>query len=289
MTNITIQILDECNLQCKYCFSEKSNHSQILDLNRFLSFLGYVNSRIGVNSVTITGGEPLLYNNLKSLIKHIKEITDNIVILTNGTLLNKDFLEFFDLNSIALHITLDSMDEEYHNEVRSEHQKVLESIKEVKNYVNIRLTIIMVISVGNYDQINKIYEFSVLNKIDLDLTLLYVETSHKYSLDNTPIDCKKKVIEILELWATKYNKTTKFLLMKAHLLNKTISLNKCNFCKNSIVILPSGEVVSCFFNNIKFGTMNNMKNDEILSNFLKHKEECNNIDCYSVKCIGLYI
>jgi pyruvate formate lyase activating enzyme len=100
-----------CNLRCEYCHNpelviQDITPEDIYDPNKVLRFL---KSRVGkLDAVVITGGEPLLYDDLEPFLKSIKELGYLVKLDTNGLLPNR-------LKKLIKHGVLDyiSMDIKY--------------------------------------------------------------------------------------------------------------------------------------------------------------------------------
>lgn len=71
--------------------------------------IGYMfsvlNNRYGIKTVQLTGGEPLLKENLKEIITNLRKHGANIKITTNGYLLRENMWigEMIDKLNISLH------------------------------------------------------------------------------------------------------------------------------------------------------------------------------------------
>jgi pyruvate formate lyase activating enzyme len=81
-----------CNLRCEYCHNpelviQDISLEDVYDPEKILKFL---KSRIGkLDAVVITGGEPLLYDDLEPFIKSIKALGLLVKLDTNGLLPDK--------------------------------------------------------------------------------------------------------------------------------------------------------------------------------------------------------
>jgi pyruvate formate lyase activating enzyme len=93
-----------CNLRCPYCHNpelvtEKFNRKFLISQKYFFEFL---KNRIGkLDGVVITGGEPLMNDDLEKFIKKIKDLGYLVKLDTNGTypsrlntLIRKDLLDY---------------------------------------------------------------------------------------------------------------------------------------------------------------------------------------------------
>ncbi len=83
---------DRCNLRCSYCMPEEQYawlpHDDILRFEE-ISFLVDVFAELGAAKVRLTGGEPLLRRDLRTLVRFIadKPRIRDIAMTTNGVLL----------------------------------------------------------------------------------------------------------------------------------------------------------------------------------------------------------
>ncbi|MDI6810953.1 MAG: 7-carboxy-7-deazaguanine synthase QueE [archaeon] len=77
----------ECNLQCRWCDTDFEN-GEILELNEILSRL---NKKW--KWVSLTGGEPMLEENLLGLIKELHEKEFKVLLETNGTIFDEEIFE----------------------------------------------------------------------------------------------------------------------------------------------------------------------------------------------------
>ena len=106
----------KCNFSCSYCFSARGrNDKEISDsaLLNTLSLVGRKDSGYDINKVVFTGGgEPLLsLSLLKDAVKTIRQWQKNadadISVVTNGSLLTDETLDYFRSNSIAVIISFE--------------------------------------------------------------------------------------------------------------------------------------------------------------------------------------
>lgn len=120
---IFISLTPSCNLNCVYCYQDA--RKEINECNRFLSqtnwgkiynFLQKSIDEKKLESITIFlfGGEPMLKSSvLENYIKDLRKLQTKVVIvlITNGTLFNKDNIEFYCKNIDSMQITIDGISE----------------------------------------------------------------------------------------------------------------------------------------------------------------------------------
>lgn len=106
---LRISVTDRCNLRCLYCMPQCGMNwkpkEEILNYEE-IRLLTEIFAHLGVSKVRITGGEPLLRQNLPLLIHMISQINGihHIGLTTNGILLSRqaDDLKEAGLNSVNL-------------------------------------------------------------------------------------------------------------------------------------------------------------------------------------------
>src|ERR1700681_2654970 len=91
---LRVSITDRCNERCLYCMphelQEWLSRSGILYFDE-ITRLVRIASELGVTKIRITGGEPLVRQNVLHLFRQLRELTKvtDIGISTNGSLLAK--------------------------------------------------------------------------------------------------------------------------------------------------------------------------------------------------------
>ena len=90
---LRLSVTDLCNLRCRYCMPdgvEKLEREDILTYEEFLR-LAALFAQCGVDTVRVTGGEPLVRKGVDYLVAQLKAIPGirRVTMTTNGVLLAK--------------------------------------------------------------------------------------------------------------------------------------------------------------------------------------------------------
>lgn len=88
-----IEITSKCNLRCKHCYNESGNSDNEIDIKAlFRLFEGA--AAMGVDGISISGGEPFMSTNFIAILRELKKYPQfNVNIITNGTLFNEQVLD----------------------------------------------------------------------------------------------------------------------------------------------------------------------------------------------------
>ena len=139
LETLRISITDRCNFRCVYCMPKEVygrdhqflERKELLTLEEIARVTG-VFASLGVRTVRITGGEPLVRRNVEHLVELLHAIPDlEIALTTNGSLLPQkaEALALAGLDRVT--VSLDSVDDATFralNDVDFPVQKVLDGI-----------------------------------------------------------------------------------------------------------------------------------------------------------------
>lgn len=189
--SLTIMMTRNCNFKCTYCFEGLNKKTDNLTLKTKESIFKFINNVFNENknikflSITLFGGEPLLYfeNNFQWLldIKNQcieKEKEFSTMVITNGSLITEEILySLSELNCRTIQITLDGI-ESVHNSRRmfkngkGSFATVIEGIKKVLSYKNLPNPVIRI----NIDKTNLEKTFDLLDFLKIEgLTGCYID------------------------------------------------------------------------------------------------------------------
>jgi len=117
ITYLRISVTDRCNLRCVYCMPESGlpwiPKPEILSYEEIARIVE-AGASVGLRSVRLTGGEPLLRRDLVRLIEMLARIPgiDDISLSTNGLLLAERVAELRDAGLRRVNVSLDTLRED---------------------------------------------------------------------------------------------------------------------------------------------------------------------------------
>jgi cyclic pyranopterin phosphate synthase len=138
---LRVSVTDRCNLRCVYCMGPEGvpplQHSDILSYEEILAVVK-AGAELGMKSVRLTGGEPLVRKGIEDLVKKIAlipSITD-LSMTTNGQLLAEMVLALKRAGLQRVNISLDTLDPQLFREITrcGDLEKTLEGIRAALDY-----------------------------------------------------------------------------------------------------------------------------------------------------------
>lgn len=116
-TYLRISLTERCNLRCQYCMPEEGvplqPRSHILTFEE-IERLARLFVRAGVNKIRLTGGEPLVRQDVETLVEQLGQLDGlkTLAITTNGLLLPKKLSRLHAAGVNLLNISLDTLKED---------------------------------------------------------------------------------------------------------------------------------------------------------------------------------
>ncbi len=116
---LRVSLLSRCNLSCVYCtmgedeVKENNLHQHTVSSGNLLQQIQQLHSALQLETIRLTGGEPLLYHELLPLIKGIKAMSiERIKLTTNGFLLDRLAAPMKEAGLQSINVSLDAVDED---------------------------------------------------------------------------------------------------------------------------------------------------------------------------------
>ena len=110
---LRLSVTDLCNLRCRYCMPdgvEKLEREAVLTYEEFLR-LAALFAQCGIDTVRVTGGEPLVRKNVAQLVAGLKAIPGirKVTMTTNGILLAQQLPALLVAGLDSVNISLDTL------------------------------------------------------------------------------------------------------------------------------------------------------------------------------------
>jgi len=156
-----------CNLNCLHCwiapsYIDKDEAPQEAPFEVLKDIIDQA-IPLGLKSIKISGGEPFLNKNIFPLISYASSKNINIIIETNGTLIDEESAKFLKENHLGMvAVSLDGPNKKIHETLRARQgcfEKTVEGIKFLKKY-NLNVQVIMAVYKYNSNYLEDTISFA---------------------------------------------------------------------------------------------------------------------------------
>ena len=112
---LRVSVTDRCGLRCRYCMPEEGvewvEHSRILSYEQIVRLVRAA-AGLGIDTVRLTGGEPLVRKGLDKLVWAVKAIDGirTVTLTTNGVLLAQQLPALRSAGLDGVNLSLDTLD-----------------------------------------------------------------------------------------------------------------------------------------------------------------------------------
>lgn len=159
ITYARIAVTRACNLRCSYCMREEhesGSPSEMMGAEEIGSIIAALAS-MGVEKVRLTGGEPLLRNDVADIVARAKQTPGirRVTLTTNGVLLDRHFESLLEAGIDAINLSIDSLDPGRFREItrRDEFARVKENLDRLveSRTVPVKINVVMMRGVNDHE------------------------------------------------------------------------------------------------------------------------------------------
>jgi cyclic pyranopterin phosphate synthase len=171
---VRLSVTDRCDFRCVYCMTEEMTflpRKDVLTLEEIYQ-IGRAFTELGVTRLRLTGGEPLVRNNVMALIRALGRLPGlrELLITTNGSHLEQLAAPLRDAGVNRINISIDSLDAERFKKITrvGRLDKVLAGIEAARQCSFDRIRLNAVIMKGyNDDEVLALTDFAVERGLDI--------------------------------------------------------------------------------------------------------------------------
>jgi len=200
--DLRISVTDRCNFRCSYCMP--LDEYEWIDKKEILTFeeiarLASIFVGLGVDKIRLTGGEPLVRQNLERLVSKISGLAGlkDLCLTTNGALLAEKVASLKEAGLRRVNISIDSLDPDKFKRItkRGDLAKVLEGIFAAKKHGLDPIKLNAVVERGvNDDDIIPLVEFSREHGFAIRF-IEYMDVGNSNNWTSAKLVSKKEIIE----------------------------------------------------------------------------------------------
>jgi radical SAM protein with 4Fe4S-binding SPASM domain len=250
LTSMQIELTSKCNERCVHCYIPHENKITDMEPKLFYRVLEQC-KEMGLLSLTLSGGEPMLHKNFCEFLRKCKEYDFSVNVLSNLTMLDDEIIAEMKTNRLSsVQVSLYSMNHEIHDaitQLKGSFEKTKNAIlKLIENDIPLQISCPTMkqnkkcyVDVINWAKMLKIRAIS-----DYIMMAKYDHTTQ--NLDNRlSLDEVGKVINDIIENDTEYQKQMKDVDIAKEEKRDISNDIVCGVCISSICMVANGNVYPC--------------------------------------------
>ncbi len=288
LSSLMLELTYKCNEKCVHCYNNKDS---FIDEIKFVDIKSVIDEakNLGVNAVTLSGGECTLAKDFFKISQYIREKKMKLNIYSNGQSFYDNPLlldKVISLYPTRFSFSLYSMNAEIHDSItgiKGSHLKTLSIIKKLKAK-NVDVEIKCFLTRLNIDNFLDVVKFAKENDIavTLDSVFLYNKNRNNYDIQATKE-------QLLEYYKARKNITDFIPLTDPHSLSdEYLNYRLCKGGISQVCVSPNLELFPCPSLKIKLGDLKEKSLNEIFKDnnpnaplsMIRKLKRNNLVECY---------
>jgi len=187
---LQIDLHNECNLNCEFCYNWKFVKSSELRQYSFEEVLKLGGTR---NLIYLGGGEPAIYPDIERLVEELINRKNKVILSTNGTV----FKHFKKSDCFQLQVNIPSGNRECYKEITGEDlfNQVKDNLCKYAEYLERKVFVKMPVYARNFNDIDDIYD--LCKEINLQLVAALVFRNNNCNIKTIDPDIfRKKMLDL---------------------------------------------------------------------------------------------
>jgi len=263
INSLRISVTQRCNLQCFYCHKEGQNscngEMSLAEIEKIVE----IGSKLGIEKLKLTGGEPLLRDDICDIIQCASNYMKDVSMTTNGVLLDRYASDLKDAGLHRVNISLDVLDAEKYEVITGIDclQQVIDGVEAAiaNNLTPVKLNVVVMGGVNDHG-IEEMMHFAgekgaILQLIELetDGDCKSRELYEKYHYDFAPIEEKLKR-DAIRVEERKLHRRHKYFIENGNSVTEVEvvkPMHNTTFCENCtrIRVTSDGKLKPCLLRN----------------------------------------
>lgn len=247
LCSFTFIMTEDCNFNCSYCYQKKrKKYIKNSSIEKALDFfLPYLEDESYIN---FHGGEPLLaFEQIRNAVEYIqdrnrrpkKQIYYSVV--TNGSLINDDVLEFLRENKFSILLSFDGFAQDISRK-RGSFKKTVGIIERLHECPEIYLEVCSVFTPETINYLSRSIQFT----LELGVPNIYLSLSTLHSWSPSSLRRLKEELAIARIFLHAfYERTGTMPLMEFRKIPKKGSF-MCSAGQDRLALAPDGKLWGCY-------------------------------------------
>lgn len=270
--SLRMSITNRCNFNCIYCHNEGDHGSQSeMSAETITNIVGAA-SRMGVNKLKISGGEPLIRTDLEDIISSLPKLRD-VSLTTNASMLKGRAQSLKDSGLDRVNVSLDSLDPDIYRTITNcntnAFERVLDGIHEAvdSGLTPLKINMVLLKDINDMDMDSMLKFTSQYNgNVILQLIeLMDFKDVARYRVNADDVE-RKLLREATDVKVRQMHHRKKYIINGAE-VEFVRPVDNTEFCANCnrLRVTADGRLKPCLLSNDDLVDVSNASLDELPS------------------------
>ena len=247
--SITCILTEACDKRCKYCFYDaggKDAYTRTMSRELGHEIIDEAGN-LGIQTITFTGGEPMLYKDLLEVLCHCKEKNIETILTTRGGPDPEMAKELADAGLSQATVGLDAATEKVAEQLSATSNIVANTSEFIRILVEskIRVKVLCIVSKINYSEILKMVDLCLGLGVS---TLVFRECAESFGRNDENILLTEKERDEIETWLSDLDTPTMDIHFTKRIMNMDVPVvysTTCRMGRHVMTVRYDGKVIMC--------------------------------------------
>ena len=246
LRSIHIEIASACNERCVHCYIPHKYKEKMMDSSLFYRIVEE-GRKMHIIHVTLSGGEPLLHNDIIGFLRKCRELDLSVNVLSNLTMINDDIIDEMKKNPLlSIQTSIYAMDSKIHDNITKLSGSLDKTINGVKKIIDagIPIQISCPVMKQNKDDFPSVIRWGKNNNISVSVEPV-IFASYDHSCDN--LSNRLSVQEVEKAIGYELDEGYEGIIMGRVKEKEALKGEDpiCSICRYSFCISVEGNVYPC--------------------------------------------
>jgi MoaA/NifB/PqqE/SkfB family radical SAM enzyme len=245
----TFALMNRCNLACTYCWYELGSNSypdRVVELDGYADWLARCAARGRLRTAYLTGGEPLMREDILKLVELFGARFEHVVLMTNGLLLTDEIAAAVTRVAGEVHVSLDHVSRSIPDQVRGGTRAAIAALENLRQWRVDPVQVTVVITARNHRDMGEILAFCRSAGFHVELVPVSVPAQHPLSLASLSADDRAALARLVDEHRDLLGRPAYYGRVKNYLETGAVAkMRSCRAATSGVFVESDGEIYVC--------------------------------------------
>jgi MoaA/NifB/PqqE/SkfB family radical SAM enzyme len=245
----TFALMNRCNLACTYCWYELGSNSypdRVVEIDGYADWMARCAAHGRLRTAYLTGGEPLMREDIIALVELFGARFEHVVLMTNGLLLTDEIADAIGRVSGEIHVSLDHVSRSIPDQVRGGTRAAITALENLRRWKVGPVQVTAVLTARNHGDTAEILAFCRAAEFHVELVPVSVPAQHPLSLASVSDADRAAITRLIDDHRDLLGRPAYYARVKSYLDTGAVAkMRSCRAATNGVFVESDGEIYVC--------------------------------------------